>query len=117
MSNVEFVRSGQEGYTDFFDPRYSVAFSDLGDTTLNARPSYVKYCAFHEGYNAAVGAFGANNLRMEGNVIYRTVERGMYLYSYGGNVIYRTIERGIVMGHKYSSLFIFSIDLHVKLHF
>lgn len=28
---MEFFRSGQEGWTDYYDPRYSVAFLDVGE--------------------------------------------------------------------------------------
>lgn len=31
IRNVEFFRSGQEGWTDYYDPRYSVAFLNLGE--------------------------------------------------------------------------------------
>lgn len=31
IKNVEFFRSGQEGWTDYFDPRYSVTFLNLGE--------------------------------------------------------------------------------------
>lgn len=31
IRNVEFFHSGQEGWTDYYDPRYSVAFLNLGE--------------------------------------------------------------------------------------
>lgn len=31
IRNVEFYHSGQEGWTDYSDPRYSVAFLNLGE--------------------------------------------------------------------------------------
>lgn len=31
---MEFFQSGQEGWTDSYDPRYSVAFLDLGQVKL-----------------------------------------------------------------------------------
>ena len=31
IRNVEFFQSGQEGWTDHYDPRYSAAFLNLGE--------------------------------------------------------------------------------------
>lgn len=31
IRNVEFFQTGQEGWTDYYDPRYSVAFLNLGE--------------------------------------------------------------------------------------
>ena len=72
LSNVEFVQMGQEGWSDFFDPRYALAFLDIGDAPEN-RPSYVKRCTFHDNYNSAFGAFGSNAMNFHDNVVYRTV--------------------------------------------
>ena len=63
---------GQEGWPDYYDPRFSLAFLNTGDVT-DAKPSYVTSCAFHDNYNTAFGAFGANGLIFENNVVYKTV--------------------------------------------
>ncbi|XP_069115226.1 fibrocystin-L-like [Argopecten irradians] len=72
VDNVEFFRSGQEGYTEFYDPRYSIAFLDTG-TVNHIKPSYIRQCAFHDGFGPAVGSFAAHNLTVEDNVIHHTV--------------------------------------------
>ena len=72
ISNVEFAQMGQEGWSDFFDPRYALAFLDIGDMEEN-KPSYVRRCSFHDNYNSAFGAFGSNALPFQDNVVYRTV--------------------------------------------
>lgn len=68
ISNVEFVRSGQEGYIDPWDSRSAVAFIDAG-TVSDIKPSYVRHCAFHHSYAPSVTAYGTNNLPIEWNVM------------------------------------------------
>ncbi|XP_038070546.1 fibrocystin-L-like isoform X1 [Patiria miniata] len=72
ISNVEFFHSGQEGWSDFFDPRYSLAFLDVGEITDDA-PSSVWGCSFHNGFSPAIGVFGTDGLVIEDNVIHHTV--------------------------------------------
>uniref|UniRef100_A0A3Q2YMV4 PKHD1 like 1, tandem duplicate 1 n=1 Tax=Hippocampus comes TaxID=109280 RepID=A0A3Q2YMV4_HIPCM len=60
--NVEFFHSGQEGWTDEYDPRYSVAFIGLG-----------RGCSFHSGFSPAIGVFRTDDLAIEDNVIHHTV--------------------------------------------
>ncbi|KAJ8313314.1 hypothetical protein KUTeg_009100 [Tegillarca granosa] len=69
ISNVEFYRFGHEGYVDPFDPRYALAFSNLGDNS----PSYVRNSTFHNGFSPAIGVYGTNDLLIENNVIHHTV--------------------------------------------
>ncbi|KAF7655004.1 hypothetical protein LDENG_00062160 [Lucifuga dentata] len=71
IRNVEFFHSGQEGWTDFTDPRYSVAFLNLGEVSANE--SYIQGCAFHDGFAPAIGVSGTNNMKVDDNVIYHTV--------------------------------------------
>jgi hypothetical protein len=78
ISNVEFYHSGQEGWSDFFDPRYSLAFLDVGEITPDA-PSSVKGCSFHNGFSPAIGVFGTDGLVVRDNVIHHTVGSGMEL--------------------------------------
>ena len=75
ISNVEFHRSGQEGYVAHYDPRFSLAFLDTG-TVSDIKPSYVRANAFHDGFSTAIGVFGANELDISNNVIHHTVGSG-----------------------------------------
>ena len=75
ISNVEFYHSGQEGWTDFYDPRYSLAFLDTG-TVDDAYPSFVKGCSFHNGFSSAIGLYGAHGVMVQDNVIHHTVGPG-----------------------------------------
>ncbi|KAM9290514.1 fibrocystin-L-like, partial [Gastrophryne carolinensis] len=75
IENVEFYHSGQEGYRDPIDPRYSLAFLNLGEVSSN--DSYVKGCAFHNGFSPAIGVFYTNGLDVDDNVIYFTVGEGI----------------------------------------
>ncbi|XP_053571903.1 fibrocystin-L [Bombina bombina] len=78
IDNVEFYHSGQEGFIDPTDPRYSLAFLNLGEVPLNT--SYVKGCAFHNGFAPAIGVFGINGLDIDDNVIYFTVGEGIRIW-------------------------------------
>ncbi|XP_056378576.1 fibrocystin-L-like isoform X2 [Hyla sarda] len=75
IENVEFYHSGQEGYRDPIDPRYSLAFLNLGEISSNE--SYVRGCAFHNGFSPAIGVFYTNGLDIDDNVIYFTVGEGI----------------------------------------
>ncbi|KAK3587658.1 hypothetical protein CHS0354_042441 [Potamilus streckersoni] len=86
LSNVEFVNSGQEGYYEFYDARFSITYSDTG-TVSNIKPSYVKGCAFHDGFSPAIGLFGANGMIIENNVIHHTVKHAIWTAS--GNTTIR----------------------------
>ncbi|XP_078542271.1 fibrocystin-L [Lissotriton helveticus] len=78
ISNVEFYHSGQEGYRDDYDPRYSVAFLNLDE--INSNESYVQGCAFHNGFSPAIGVFGTNGLNVDDNIIHFTVGEGIRLW-------------------------------------
>ena len=71
ISNVQFIHSGQKGYTNWDDPRYSVSF--VGITTGT---SYVKGCSFSHGYSAAIGAFSSDGIHIENNVVHGTWKTG-----------------------------------------
>lgn len=75
LSYVEFYHTGQEGYPDDFDPRYSLAFLSVGDVS-DIKPSNVTGCSFNNGFNTAIGVFGTNKLNVTNNVIYRPVGNG-----------------------------------------
>ncbi|XP_052286416.1 fibrocystin-L-like [Dreissena polymorpha] len=76
LSNVEFYHTGQEGFTEEYDPRFSVAYVAVG-TVSNVKPSKVTKCSFHNGFNTAVGAFGIGGLDISENVVYGTVGNGL----------------------------------------
>uniref|UniRef100_A0A8D0AJK6 PKHD1 like 1 n=1 Tax=Sander lucioperca TaxID=283035 RepID=A0A8D0AJK6_SANLU len=90
IRNVEFFRSGQEGWTDYTDPRYSVAFLNLGE--VSEKDSYIQGCAFHDGFSPAIGVFGTDGLNVDDNVVYRTVGEGFRIW---GNKI--KLRRNLVM--------------------
>uniref|UniRef100_A0A8C2XFR8 PKHD1 like 1, tandem duplicate 2 n=1 Tax=Cyclopterus lumpus TaxID=8103 RepID=A0A8C2XFR8_CYCLU len=86
IRNVEFFRSGQEGWSDYTDPRYSVAFLNLGED------SYIQGCAFHDGFSPAIGVFGTEGLSVDDNIVHRTVGEGIRIW---GDKI--TVRRNLVM--------------------
>ncbi len=79
IQGVEFRRCGQLGYTQDFDPRYSIAVLNLDD-------SYVRECSINEGYNVGIGVYDSNRVNITGNVVYNTV---------GESVIARGSEHNI----------------------
>uniref|UniRef100_A0A3B5MPL0 G8 domain-containing protein n=1 Tax=Xiphophorus couchianus TaxID=32473 RepID=A0A3B5MPL0_9TELE len=90
IRNVEFFRSGQEGWTDYYDPRYSVAFHNLGEVSGN--DSYIQGCAFHDGFSPAIGVFGTAGLSIDDNVVHHTVGEGIRVW--GDRIMLR---RNLVM--------------------
>ncbi|KAA0710211.1 Fibrocystin-L Polycystic kidney and hepatic disease 1-like protein 1 [Triplophysa tibetana] len=77
IRNVEFYRTGQEGWNDPSDPRYSLAFLNLGNV---GNDSYIKGCAFHDGFAPAIGVFGTDGLNIDDNVIHHTVGEGIRIW-------------------------------------
>ena len=75
LSNVEFFRSGQEGFVASHDARYSMTFFDIGRVSTT-RPSYVTKCTFHNGFSPAIGVIGTHSLELVNNVIHHTVGSG-----------------------------------------
>ena len=73
---MEFFQTGQEGWTERWDPRFSLAWVNTGATS-NARPSMVDSCAFHDGFSTAIGIFGAENIEVSNNVVHKTIHDGM----------------------------------------
>ncbi|XP_044191170.1 PKHD1 like 1, tandem duplicate 1 [Thunnus albacares] len=90
IRNVEFFRSGQEGWTDYSDPRYSVTFLNLGK--VSGEDSYLQGCAFHDGFSPAIGVFGTEGLNVDDNIVHRTVGEGIRIW---GNKT--TVRRNLVM--------------------
>uniref|UniRef100_A0AAX7VHS5 Polycystic kidney and hepatic disease 1 (autosomal recessive)-like 1 n=1 Tax=Astatotilapia calliptera TaxID=8154 RepID=A0AAX7VHS5_ASTCA len=90
IRNVEFYHSGQEGWTDYSDPRYSVTFLNLGE--VQPTQSYIQGCAFHDGFSPAVGVFGTDGLNVDDNIIHHTVGEGIRIW---GNKV--KLRRNLVM--------------------
>lgn len=83
MNSVEVRHCGQGGYHSPRDPRYSIAFKNL----LSFSDSSITQCTIHHGYNTAIGIHLSNSIRIEGNVIHRTIGSSLVI---GGkdNTIY-----------------------------
>ncbi|KAM8840499.1 PKHD1 like 1, tandem duplicate 1 isoform 3-T3 [Spinachia spinachia] len=78
IRNVEFFRSGQEGWADATDPRYSVAFLNLGE--VSEGDSYLQGCAFHDGFSPAIGVFETEGLNVDDNIVHHTVGEGIRIW-------------------------------------
>uniref|UniRef100_A0A8C1B8X1 PKHD1 like 1, tandem duplicate 2 n=1 Tax=Cyprinus carpio carpio TaxID=630221 RepID=A0A8C1B8X1_CYPCA len=87
IRNVEFYQTGQEGWNDLSDPRYSLVFYNLGGVVGE---SYIKGCAFHNGFAPAIGVFGTDGLSIEDNVIHHTVGEGIRVWG-DRNVVRRNL--------------------------
>ena len=71
IDGVEIVHCGQEGYSESYDPRYSVAVLNtrIGDNET----TYIRRSSIHDGYNTGIGVFGSDGVIISDNVIHRTV--------------------------------------------
>ncbi|XP_033759106.1 fibrocystin-L-like [Pecten maximus] len=78
FSNVQFCYMGQDGFNEEYDPRWSLAFLDLGEVN-DLRPSSVTKCSFVNSYSPAIGVSGTNSLLLKDNVIYRILYAGMVI--------------------------------------
>ena len=76
LSDVEFDHPGQFSRAAQDDSMYGILFSNLADYDYK-RPSYVRNCAFHHVYSAAVGILDSASIPIENNVIYRTIDFAM----------------------------------------
>ncbi|CAF0756351.1 unnamed protein product [Brachionus calyciflorus] len=85
LSDVEFIRPGQFSRLSGEEYRYGVLFSNLGNYNYS-RPSYIDNCAFRNGYSAAIGILGSASIPIKNNVIYHTIDYGIYLESHS-NII------------------------------
>lgn len=75
ISYTQFVNMGQLGYTESFDPRYAIAYSQTG-VVSNIKPSYMKGNSFYEGFSPQIGMFGAEGIKVQDNCMYRVVGGG-----------------------------------------
>ena len=77
LSNVEFIHTGQDGFTETYDARFSLAYISAGEVS-DAKPSFVSKCSFHDSFNSAVGALGITGLHITDNVLYNVLGNGKY---------------------------------------
>ena len=87
FENVEFKGMGQFGYTNYDDLRAQILFWDINpteDLEVERRASYVKGCAFHNGFHTAVAAmFDTDNLLIDNNIIFGVVDDAIRTDSIG----------------------------------
>ena len=100
FSNVEFSVAGQDGWYDPWDPRFSLAFLDVGASTdsagaANAPESFVKKCAFNYNYNSAIGVFGADNVLVEDNVVFTHINDGIQDEGEGNRIVGNLVTKGL----------------------
>ena len=72
LDNVELKRMGQYGWTESYDPRYSLAFVNAAEgieSSLNG-------CSFNMNFNGAIGLFNTHSVSVTNNVVYHTVGTG-----------------------------------------
>lgn len=72
LQGVQFIGCGQLGHTESFDPRFALAFLNIGRQS-GEYASFVRSCSFHGGYNTAIGVFLAINVTINDTVIHGTV--------------------------------------------
>ncbi|KAK0070514.1 fibrocystin-L [Biomphalaria pfeifferi] len=98
ISNVAFYHTGQEGFMENYDPRFSIAYVDVISAPGTARYSYVKKSSFYCGFSTAIGAFGVNGLEIDNNVVYQTVHAGIRTESTGTKITNNLVTLGIWPG-------------------
>ncbi|XP_041373046.1 fibrocystin-L-like isoform X2 [Gigantopelta aegis] len=96
IQNVEFDRSGQEGFVAPYDARYSLTFMDV--MIDEDRMSYVRKNAFHNGFSPAIGSYSTNGLIIEENVIHHTVGPGIVIHSESNNLTNNLVTLSIWPG-------------------
>nr|XP_010954142.1 fibrocystin-L isoform X1 [Camelus bactrianus] len=103
ISNVEFYHSGQEGFRDSTDPRYAVTFLNLGQIQEHGS-SYIRGCAFHNGFSPAIGVFGTDGLDIDDNIIHFTVGEGIRIWGDAnrvrGNLVTLSVWPGTYQNRK-----------------
>ncbi len=100
LSNVEMIHPGQFSRYSGDDSKFGILFSNLLEyNTL--RPSYVRNCAFHHGFSAAVGIYISARIPIENNVIYQTIGYGLKI---GGHS--NIIKNNLVTMNYWASSFV-----------
>ena len=67
IDSVEVRFCGQGGYFSPRDPRYSIAFKDIGNAN-----SFITRSSVHHGYNTAIGVHSSSGVEITDTVVYRT---------------------------------------------
>ncbi|XP_012942613.1 fibrocystin-L [Aplysia californica] len=98
ISNVEFYHTGQEGFSQNYDPRFSLTYMDVTSTEGEIRYSYVKKSTFHSGFNTAIGAFAVDGLEIDDNVVYHTVGQGIRTEATGTKITNNLVALSIWTG-------------------
>ena len=80
MEGVELDGCGQRGYTNIYDPRFSLAILNI-----NGRDSYIRSSSVHDGYNTGIGVFGSSGVQLSDNVIHNTV--GSSIWAGGSDLV------------------------------
>ncbi|XP_077023612.1 fibrocystin-L [Tamandua tetradactyla] len=117
ISNVEFYHSGQEGYRDSPDPRYAVTFHNLGQIQ-ERDSSYIRGCAFHDGFSPAIGVLGTDGLDIDDNIIHFTVGEGIIIWGddnrVRGNLVALSIWPGTYQNRKDLSLTLWHAAIEIN---
>ena len=66
---------GQLGYSQSFDARFAITYDQTGPTS-SVKPSYLKGNAFSMGFSPQIGFFGAEEVTVQDNCMYRVVGGG-----------------------------------------
>ncbi|XP_041477742.1 fibrocystin-L-like isoform X1 [Lytechinus variegatus] len=80
ISNVQFRYTGQEGWVESYDPRFSLAFLDLLDPASQTTPSSVIGCSFHHGFSTAIATYSSNKVIIRDNIIHHTIGAGIIIH-------------------------------------
>ncbi|XP_019323389.2 fibrocystin-L isoform X1 [Panthera pardus] len=103
ISNVEFYHCGQEGFRDSTDPRYAVTFLNL-EQIQDHGSSYIRGCAFHNGFSPAIGVFGTDGVDIDDNIIHFTVGEGIRIWGDAnrvrGNLVALSVWPGTYQNRK-----------------
>lgn len=79
VSYVQFIHMGQLGFPESFDPRFALSYVQTGAVSA-IKPSYVRGNAFHLGFSPGIGVFGAEDIPVTHNSMYRVVRGGQRHY-------------------------------------
>lgn len=81
------MRSGQEGFTEAYDPRFGLTWLSTGPV-VPSRPSYITGCSFHDSYSTGIGIFDAEGINVKDNIVHRPIHDGKLYYLYRSEKIF-----------------------------
>lgn len=79
VSYAQFINMGQLGYSQSFDARFAMTYDQTGPTS-SVKPSYLKGNSFTMGFSPQIGFFGAEEVSVLDNCMYRVVGGGKSEY-------------------------------------